>query len=161
MLAEAPLEATDSSQGCGDTRREAEQRVIGEMALAQDTLGLLAVEAANQVAPRWETVSTFLIRKGGAAKGHKILRAPLDLRTATRWFVDHANAKPDDPWLRYHAAVLLTAGFHFADAREHLDAARALSDELLFASWDEELHRRERAVLMLRRLGVPQEPLAF
>lgn len=161
VLAEVPIKSVDASQACGDTRREAEQQVVAEVALAQDALTLLAVKVANQVAPRWETVPTFLVRKGGAARGHKLLRAPIDLRTATRWFVDRSAAQPDDPWLRYHAAVLLTAGFHFAEARDHLAAARELSDELLFSDWEEELHRRERAVLVLRRLGVPQEPVAF
>ncbi len=157
---EGPISYVESSTDCGGSRDEALQRVPAEDSLAEFALEGLAETIADRVAPRWVPVEARLVRKGGAGRGHRLIRSG-DLGAATRWYLDAARKDPEDPWLHYHAALLLTAGLHFALAREHLAAARAASDELLFAEWEDELHRRERAALMLRRMGVPQEPLRF
>ncbi len=160
VLEQAPLIYVEAASDCGATREDAAQRVTPEDALAEFAVDGLARSVADRVSPRWVAVEARLVRKGPSARGHKVLRSG-DLAAATRWFVDASARDPEDVWLRYHAAVLLTAGFHFGAARDHLAGARARADELLFAEWEEEIHRRERAALMLRRMGVPQEPIRF
>lgn len=160
LVAQQDVEHVESASDCGANREDAMMRVTPEASLAEFAVDGLARLVADRVAPRWVAVEARLVRKGGAGRGHKLVRSG-DLPAATRWYVDASSSSPQDPWLRYHAAVLLTAGFHFGPAREHLSAARDLADEPIFADWEEELHRRERAALMLRRMGVPQEPLRY
>lgn len=160
VIAQQPVEYVESVTDCGVDRQEAMMRVTSEASLAEFAVDGLARTVADQVAPRWVAVETKLVRKGGAGRGHKLIRSG-DLAAATRWYVDAVAKSPQDPWLRYHAALLLTVGFRFGEARDHLATARQLADDPLFAAWEEELHRRERAALMLRRLGVPQEPLRY
>jgi hypothetical protein len=160
VVKQTPVEYVESATDCGVDRADAARRVTPESTLAEFAVDGLARHIADQVAPRWVAIEARLVRKGGAGRGHKLARSG-DLRAATRWYVDASIKSPQDPWLRYHAAVLLTAGFHFAAARENLSAARMLADDPLFEVWEEELHRRERSSLMLRRIGVPQEPVRY
>lgn len=160
VLSQERVEWVEPSRECGTSREEAQQRALSEESLADFATDSLAREVANRVAPRWEEVEVRLVRKGASGRGHKLMRSG-DLVAATRWYVAAAAKAGDDPWLHYHAAVLLTAGFHFGQAREHLAKARAVEDAPLFAEWEESLHERERAALMLRRMGVPQEPLRY
>ncbi len=160
VISHQPIEYVESASDCGSSREDASRRVTPEATLAEFAADGLARVIADRVAPRWVPVEARLVRKGPSTRGHKTIRAG-DLGAAIRWYTAAAAKSPDDPWLRYHAAVLLTAGLHFGQAKEHLSVARQLADEPLFADWAETLHQRERAALMLRRMGVPQEPVRF
>ncbi|HMV67577.1 MAG TPA: CsgG/HfaB family protein [Myxococcota bacterium] len=162
QIAQAPSYRRDlGDRACKPSRGDAEAAVASVDALALRAFPGLALAAANDIAPYWRLTKLDADRNKSTSEGLDVFRKENDLVGAAGWFLAQSEANAYDEWVRFHAAVFLTATLHFEEAHAHLDAARAINPRPVYAHFADTLSRLESDFQVLRSLGVPVEPLVL
>lgn len=158
LLAETVNNA-GTMESCAGSQDEALAAMATPDAIATELLPGLGYAVANVVAPRW-VIETFRgERTKDTKEGIQALKKDRDIVAAAVSFRDGAAADPYDDWLRYHAALTLAITFHFDEAAEHLNAARAIKDRPPFRKLAERMGELRSGFETLASWGLPLEPM--